>query len=344
VTPPHSFRVVIASRPEYDIRTAFGSPPLNSITKIVHLETYEVSGEIYGYLSDEFARIRQSHPAKGSIPSGWPGDATLRALTNKASGIWAYPSTVIKYIDNPRRHPVDLLDHVLKPQPIITSGRPFAELDALYEIILNPPDIDFPLMKRLLHLIIEITRLSASLPRYNALNGEVNRMVERILSAPQLDEFLFLREGTTEMTLCDLHSILSVPEGVEFPGIYFHHQSLEDYLCSSHRAGNLYQSQADTRSDIFNVCCQHIELWDQKMRRPNPGFQSGHFTLQYSCMAWKHLLVEEKIPPPSDLDYLARIIWRCFAFAGLSPCMRNFGLNDFVDHFHNAMVGWIDLF
>jgi hypothetical protein len=36
VTPPHSFRVIIASRPEFDIRTAFDRPPLKSITKILH--------------------------------------------------------------------------------------------------------------------------------------------------------------------------------------------------------------------------------------------------------------------------------------------------------------------
>ncbi|KAJ2911604.1 hypothetical protein MD484_g8812, partial [Candolleomyces efflorescens] len=89
VTPPHSFRIILASRPEFDIRTAFHQPPLNSVTKILHLESYETSGEIYQYLADEFARIRDTHPAKQSIPSQWPGKATLGTLTIKSSGMWA---------------------------------------------------------------------------------------------------------------------------------------------------------------------------------------------------------------------------------------------------------------
>jgi hypothetical protein len=179
----------MASRPELDIRTAFDLPPLKSITEIVHLEEYETSGEIYQYLSDEFARIRQTHPAKRSIPSDWPGEPILHALTDKSAKIWAYPSTVIKYVDNPRRHPVELLQHVLDASSTASYGRPFAELDAIYEIILNPPDVDIPLMKRLLHVIIEITHLPSVSEK---------SVMHRVLSAPNLDEFLSLGEGTTE--------------------------------------------------------------------------------------------------------------------------------------------------
>ncbi|KAJ2912899.1 hypothetical protein MD484_g7515, partial [Candolleomyces efflorescens] len=171
VTPPHCFRVIMASRPEFDIRTAFGRPPLKSVTKILRLESYDTSEEIYRYLADEFARIRETHPAKDSIPLGWPGQDTLQNLTGKSSGIWAYPSTVIKYVDNPRRHPVEQLKQVIDASSSTLSGRPFAELDALYEIVLDPPDTDIPLMKRLLHIVIECQgkveccRLCASLRR-----------------------------------------------------------------------------------------------------------------------------------------------------------------------------------
>jgi hypothetical protein len=80
VTPPHSFRVVVASCLEYDIRTTCKQPLLNSNTTIPRLEEYEVSGEFYQYLSDEFARIRSNHPAKQSIPAKWPGQTTLHTL------------------------------------------------------------------------------------------------------------------------------------------------------------------------------------------------------------------------------------------------------------------------
>jgi hypothetical protein len=140
----------------------------------------------------------------------------------------------------------------LKISPSPSPGRPFAELDALYEFILNPPDIDILLMKRLLHVIIEITRLSFP------------------LSARQLEKFLSLDEGTIEMTFCDLHSTLSVGEG---PWIRFHHKSLDDYLCSPERSGSLYQSQADTQSDILTVCTHNLEHWNRKLVNPNAECQ-----------------------------------------------------------------------
>jgi hypothetical protein len=301
-----------------------------------------VSGEIYQYLSDEFARIRDNHPAKQAIPSEWPGEATLRALTDKSSGIWAYPSTVIKYVDNPRRHPVELLGDVLDASSTVSTGRPFAELDALYEIILNPPDIDIPLMKRLLHVVITITHLSSGL---GLRPTRAEKLTNKILSAPCLDEFLSLAKGTTEMTLCDLHSVLSVAEDADHPWIYFHHKSLEDYLCSAERAGtgDLYQSQEDTHFDILTVGIHNLELWNRKLVSPNADFRTVDPILEYSCMALWHFLFKKECIPPSVLDFDARIVWRCFAFAGWYPPEQE-EFNDFVNSFHNAMVGWIDLF
>ncbi|KAJ2911743.1 hypothetical protein MD484_g8672, partial [Candolleomyces efflorescens] len=280
-TPPHSFRVIIASRPELDIRTAFDRPPLKSLTKILHLENYEASGEIYQFLYDEFTRIRESHPAKQSIPAEWPGEATLHALTDKSSGGYIYPSVVIKYVDNPRRHPVELLRHVLNASSAASSIRPFAELDALYDIILNPPEVDIPLMKRLLHLIIEITRTG---PEFGAQLLSQDR-----LAATSLDEFLSLENGTTEITLCDLHSVLSVAN-VERPWIYFHHKSLEDYLCSPERGGKLYQSQADTHSDLLTVCIRNLERWNRKLvsqtASPVPIDESGALLYLDARIVW----------------------------------------------------------
>jgi hypothetical protein len=344
VTPPHSFRVIMASRPELDIRTAFDQPPLKSMTKILHLENYETSGEIYQYLSDEFARIRETHPAKQSIPSEWPGQPTLHALTDKASGIWAYPSTVIKYVDNPRRHPVELLKHVIDASSNASSGRPFAELDALYETILNPPDTDIPLMKRLLHVVVEITRVSSSTFDPLAV-GDRQKLIQNILSTSGLDEFLSLEKGTTEITLCDLHSILSVAGDSNRPQIYFHHKSLEDYLCSPERSGNLYQSQPDTRSDILTVCIQNMQCWNRKLVSRNADFEEVDSTLGYLCLIWDYFVFFCRFFPPSILDFDARIAWRCFAFASVGA----YGLRgtskykSLADDFHKSMVGWINL-
>ncbi|KAJ2915829.1 hypothetical protein MD484_g4600, partial [Candolleomyces efflorescens] len=255
VTPPHSFRVIIASRPEFDIRTAFKRPHLKSVTRILRLESYDTSEEIHRYLADEFVRIRDTHPAKNSIPLEWPGQDTLEGLTDRSSGIWAYPSTVIKYVCNPHRHPVEQLKHVIDASSNASSGRPFAELDALYDVVLSPPDTDIPLMKQLLHIIVEVTHLGDS----------------HILLPSTLDDLLQLEKGTTEITLCDLHSVLSAADP-DRPYVHFHHKSLEDYLCSPERSGNLHQSREDTWADLMTVCTLYLQRWNSKLMDPNAAF------------------------------------------------------------------------
>ena len=69
-----------------------------------------------------------------------------------SSSQFAYPSTVIKYVDNPRRSPVESLKQVLECSKRASNKQnPLAELDALYTLILHPPDVDPPFLCRLLH-------------------------------------------------------------------------------------------------------------------------------------------------------------------------------------------------
>ncbi|RXW13046.1 hypothetical protein EST38_g12808 [Candolleomyces aberdarensis] len=238
---PHSFRIIIASRPEFDIRTAFDRNDFKVLTKVIRLQDYDGTLDIRNYFCDEFARIRETHPAKEFIPFNWPIEEILNILIVKASGIFVYPATIIKYIDNPRRNPIELLNHVLASSQMPTATNPFAELDALYATILHPPDTDIPLLKRLLHCIME-TRHTYSIALFTSF----------------FDAFLSLPPGTTQITLCDMHAIVNVPTKPDM-GLRFHHKSLEDYLSSPIRGGDLYQARNETHIDLTAACFLHIK-------------------------------------------------------------------------------------
>lgn len=92
------------------------------------------------------------------------------------------------------------------------AQNPFAELDTLYTLILHPLEVDFPLMKQLLHAILRI-RESVTLSF--------------------LDDFLQLSAGTAGATLYDLHSILCFSSPNSNGTIHFHQKSLKDFLSSS---------------------------------------------------------------------------------------------------------------
>ncbi|RXW17001.1 hypothetical protein EST38_g8844 [Candolleomyces aberdarensis] len=129
------FRFVIASRPEYAIRTAFSSTPMSNDTLILRLENYRADEDIRRFLRAEFSRLKSDHPASASIPAEWPSAEDENALVTKASKQFVYVSVVMKHLTNPRLlNPMLELQHILGHRPSESDAKtnPFAELDALY--------------------------------------------------------------------------------------------------------------------------------------------------------------------------------------------------------------------
>ncbi|KAJ2920010.1 hypothetical protein MD484_g462, partial [Candolleomyces efflorescens] len=241
--PRFPFRFAIASRPEYAIRTAFCSSPFSNDTLILRLEDYEADEDLRRYSNAEFARLKSDHPAAESIPVSWPSTKDKDTLIAKASQQFVYVSVVMKHLTNPRRHPVLELQKILGHRPFENDAKsnPFAELDALYDRIMHPPDVDASLLKTILHSIIH------DKPGSHSLHGP-----ESITESPSpVDDFdiLFsLEPGTTMATLVDLHSVLNISSPSKRPT--FHHKSLEDFLTSHSRAGDLYQSNDQTHLQL----------------------------------------------------------------------------------------------
>ncbi|KAF6760486.1 hypothetical protein DFP72DRAFT_882319 [Ephemerocybe angulata] len=276
------FTVVIASRPEFDIRTAFSSPDLKVATRFLRLQDYDGTTDILNFLCDGFHIIRETHPTKDSIPESWPAETIINTLVEKSSGSYVYPATVMKYIDNPRRHPITLLEEVLDVTPRPSKRNPLAELDALYAHILHPPDTDLSLMKDILHCTMSFAGADVTGKRPYELHHET----VKINSSPTfLDKLLNLRPGTTNMTLCDLHSLLSVPDDSDWGSrITIHHKTLEDYLVSEERSGDMYQALATTRLSLASICAHHLERWLEFPEATNQHHYRSVASYSYSTM------------------------------------------------------------
>ncbi|KAF5339845.1 hypothetical protein D9611_009162 [Ephemerocybe angulata] len=278
-----SFTIIIASRPELDIRTIFSNTDFKQITRNVCLQDYDGAADIRNSLCDEFNRIRETHPGKESIPEGWPAEEILELLVSKSSGCYIYPATVIKHVDNPRRNPVSLLQEVLAMSKSLAPRNPLEELDALYAHILNPPDTDILLMKRLLHCIIAINEALL----INSSKGvNMDKSLAAHLVPAFLDSLLQIPPGSTNITFCDLHSLIAVPQFVPKYGVLpetrirFHHKTLEDYLCSPRRSGHLYQPLHASHLDLATSCAQHVQRWSPE---ESPcSTEVGY----YSCRSW----------------------------------------------------------
>jgi len=337
---PHQVLVVVASRPELDIRTAFELPVFRSVAQIIHLHDYDGSEDVRQFYMAEFSKIRTSHHLRRYIPSNWPDEASLEVLIHNSSGNFIYPATIIKYLtDHPRRSPVHLLQGVLTTATTQAGPEnPLAQLDSLYTLILHPPDADFDLMKTLLHTILATTRA---------------HIAGSWLSDPGvLDQFFHLEPGTVESTLCDLHSILYIPQTsteASFassrssnPRITFHHKTLQDFLLTPWRSKDLFQPLRATYLDLALRCTLHIVSWADKSY-PTPTFD---LVTAFSCAHWFNLLAnsldqsdrDTSLPdvPEGLLNFHPKWIWT-FTLIHRVPTVK-LGLDPARDRVHQSLV------
>ena len=127
---------LVASRPEHDINVAFASREMTGIFTRLYLDdTVNSDEDIRTFLNDSFDEIKTTHPFKRSIPALWPPSGAVDTLVRKSSGQFVFAATVVRFVESIRHQPHLRLDVVLTLRP--PEGElPFAQLDALYAVIL----------------------------------------------------------------------------------------------------------------------------------------------------------------------------------------------------------------
>lgn len=125
---PSTFRTIVVSRAEIDIRYAFESQS-HILALVLDLTTAIASHDISSYFRYHMTRIRNQ---RGYLGVDWPGEDNILGLTARACGLFVWASTAIKFINgqDPRRR----LDMVLRRS---TSSGAESALDSLYKTALN---------------------------------------------------------------------------------------------------------------------------------------------------------------------------------------------------------------
>ena len=137
-------RILICCRPEPTIVTAFNDTdsPLNRISAVISLnDDIDADADIRTFLVEKFARTKNHLPYP---PNGdWPTPENIDYLISKSSGQFIFAATVERYVCSPknRHQAVTRLKHVLDlrllPHLEDKKKHPFADLDALYHLILR---------------------------------------------------------------------------------------------------------------------------------------------------------------------------------------------------------------
>lgn len=146
---------LITSRPEQHLTAAFNFGSLEkNTTRLALDDKFLPDDDIRVFLRDSFVKVKQTHPLKAHIPSGWPAPDLTKAIIQKSSGQFIYASTLMKYIASIRHRPMVRLQEMLGVQPSQNeSGTPFSELDAIY-IHLFPSVSNIQAVLRIMGILI----------------------------------------------------------------------------------------------------------------------------------------------------------------------------------------------
>ncbi|PPQ79263.1 hypothetical protein CVT25_002733 [Psilocybe cyanescens] len=233
------FIFLVASRPEHDIKTAFGYGYLKDITARVPLDDeYRPSDDIRLFLQDSFTEIKEIHPFRADIPDTWPDGDILESLVKKSSGQFIYASTVIKFVKSNRHRPPQRLEIVLGLRPV-QRDMPFAELDALYMHILSSAENPEAVLQILAYEFLT----SQGMHEYEGVDLDV----------------LSLQPGDVAELFCDLTSLVSVTVHNYDVELDIFHASLEDFLLDQSRSQQFWINSKLWHAKFAHIFIHYVE-------------------------------------------------------------------------------------
>ena len=210
----------ITGRPESRIRSGFRLPLLEPLTQVFLLHGVElasVDSDIQLYLTQRLTGIAKQR-SDLELPNSWPHENDIEALTRKASGLFIFASTLVRFIESEHHKPNERLQLVLS-KASSTTHEGHAGIDSLYSQVLLyafsgvcEPE-EFANIRHVLGAIVQ------------AFNPLSRRELSAILGIPT---------AIISTTLRHLHSIILVPID-ESKEIRVFHKSFPDFLQDENR-------------------------------------------------------------------------------------------------------------
>jgi hypothetical protein len=290
---PIPFAVVIASRPEHHIRSAFDLGDLNKRSSRLSLENqYNQDADIKKYLVDKFSGIREQHPLREYLPTPWPMEGVIDKFVTKASGQFIYASTVDGFVSSMRHKPSERLDMLLGH---LDAGnlKPFEQLDSLYSVIFHNVDrVDRAGTLRVLGTAMVLSFFQEDIPTYD--------WHDPIPPDPQpyslrfIERLLGLGNGDVRYLLLDLESLFALDQD---KNICFFHASLSDYLFDKSRSGEFWIDMGAVYADLVQRCL-FLSLFEPEWIGM---YHDYHLSSIYPLISYLHRLSRispEKGAPP----------------------------------------------
>ncbi|KAJ7593652.1 hypothetical protein C8J56DRAFT_819808, partial [Mycena floridula] len=239
------FRILFTSRPEADIAEMF-----KLVTPKCHmaLQDFPAIKDVENYLLPEFREIAE----RRNLGADWPGQAVVTLLAEKSEGIFAYASTLVRFIDDKYGDPRRNLE---------TAKQMHKGLDSLYKQVLED---------------------AKSYPNFELVIGAFC-LFQRRVQLYVIPSLLHL-ESVEDVSLA-LRGCLSVmilpTSDTDF--ILPHHTSLLDFLKDPNRHQDQFFNSATVHQHLLFSCITHTIHYLQA------GVELGwNYTRDYALESWVH--------------------------------------------------------
>ena len=290
----------VTGRPEPRIREGFRLPLLAEATDVFVLHDVKpthVNNDIRLFLKQSFLELTSRRRGL----DGWPTEAQLDLLCERAAGFFVYAMATVKFVDHRNNHPKKQLDRLLQsPESSVREGktefRADTTLDSLYMSILHEafgrddPEDD-PRVRSILSAVI---------------------LPADPLSPSAIATLLGFDPEDVSLPLSSVHSLLLLQEDVNHPVRPFH-KSFPDFIVDPTRCTNprFRISPPDHHSQLL-ICCLDImnrTLEKNICKLPDAVVNSDvgdlneraerylHPALQYACRSWHTHLVDTDTTP-----------------------------------------------
>jgi hypothetical protein len=264
---------IIASRPELHITSFFEKAEVQAAytKEEIEVDSDEACEDVQRYLRDELKKIKHAYPTLRHKRE-WPSELEFTKIASAAGGLFAYASTVIRYIGDPYyRDPAAQLRGVLAAIDASLEGdmsgkdHPMAQLDALYKRILSniPDDVMINTRKLLLLYSNYASRETSFRFQCNTLG---------------------LTEDAAYGAVCHLYAVMKVPEPdkADAEPLEYFHKSFEDFLSDFNRSG----FSDNVKDEVQQLKVQTSLRIVEEVPANSNGMTSGKGTV---CRGYGHL-------------------------------------------------------
>jgi hypothetical protein len=214
-------RIFLTSRPEIAVRHTFSQIPDASHQSCIlhHIARSRVDADIELFLEHKLGLIGQEyHPSHG-----WPGPEIVAQMVQRASGLFIWASTALRFIQQGRRFAARRIDLIIKGDND-AQAEPEKHLDDIYTTVLQ----------------------NSLYPEYTEEEKDEHCKTLRLvlgslvvlrspLAAKHLAVLLGMAEEDIRSIVEDLHAILDISADGSRP-LRLHHPSLRDFLLTRSRS------------------------------------------------------------------------------------------------------------